>query len=134
MAKRYYVHSAVYSMPAWNTKVTHWDGIYLNDELWENNIRIIDGEVQLAVEPQGSYGTGQTVQIGVPTFTGTDVVRLGHTFYWFGYQTHLQRANLPYNGNPYGMGLNTIAVQLEVSLLKHYEMSWYVHYLMEVEI
>lgn len=134
MDKRYYVHEGVYSLPAWKLYELHWDGIYLNDELFENNIPIVDQVAWLSVTPQGSYGTYQDVMIGFPTFTNGEVVRIGHRFTWAPYQTLTLSEKLFYNGNPYGMGLNTIAIELEVTLAKHYEMSWYVHYIMEVTV
>jgi|GEM_PF-3809486 len=134
MDKKYYQHEGVYSLPAWKDYELHWDGIYLDAELFENNIPILDCTVWLSATPQGSYGTDQWLDIGFPTFTNGQVVRLGHQFRWIPYNTSTLSQKLSYNGNPYGMGLNTIAIQPSVLLVKHYVMSWHIHYIMEVWI
>lgn len=134
MTTKWYMHSNTYELPAWCYWGTAWDGIYLNDELFHQNIPIIDCVAWISVTPQGSYGTGQWVKVGFPSFTNGEVVRVGQTFDWAAYQTDTISKKLFFNGNPYGMGLNTIAFQVEVGLPKHYPMSWYVHYIMEVTV
>lgn len=134
MSKKYYQHEGVYSLPAWNEYELHWDGIYLDAELFDNNIPIQDCVAWLSATPQGSYGTDQWLLIGFPSFDGSQVVRVGHSFHWIPYSTDTLSQKLFFNGNPYGMGLNTIAIEPQVMLVKHYVMSWYVHYIMEVWI
>lgn len=134
MATKWYVHEGIYTLPAWKDYELHWDGMYLDDELFGQNIPIKDQVAWLSATPQGKYGTDQWLDVGFPTFTNGQVVRLGHQFRWRPYSDATLSAQLSYNGNPYGMGLNTIAIQPQVFLVKHYVMSWHVHYIMEVEI
>lgn len=134
MGTKFYVHEGVYSLPAWRFYELHWDGIYLDAELFDNNIPLVDQKCTIVVYPQGSYGTGQWVNVGFPTFTNGQVVRIGHQFNWPAYDTNPRSVQLSWNGNPYGMGLNTIAIELEVTLAKHYVMSWLITYALEVDI
>ena len=130
----FFTHRRTYKLPAWSTRITYYDGIYINGGFFENNISILDQVIWLYAQPQGSYFTSQWVRIGVPTYDKnlSHVTRMGHEFYWLPKSTEEQSQKLLYDSKPYGIGLNTIAVTIEVSLARHYDAYWFVHYIMEV--
>jgi hypothetical protein len=109
-----YSKKAQYVLPAWSLGVTYLDGIYFDGNLFNNNIPITGGVIHILVTPvvQATPIAVQQVDIGFPTFVNGKVVRAGHKFNWAPFTYNPLLWDFLYNGHPYGIGLNTIAVQL----------------------
>lgn len=111
MSKLYYTHNATYRMPRGHTSALYMDGIYIDGPLFENNIPVRDCVAHVQVTPRDDHWVEHGVQLGFPSFQNGDVKRIGLKFDWLPFQRHVQSKILDYHGSPYGMGLNTIAVQ-----------------------
>jgi hypothetical protein len=110
-----YSKTAQYTLPKGNWAATYMDGIYINGNLFDNNIPVIDGVIRIGVWPQNPDAVDRWANFGFPTYQNGQVIRIGHQFRWYPGSGEGQSHDLRYNGYPYGMGLNTIAVQLDVS-------------------
>jgi hypothetical protein len=135
MTKKLYTKTAQYRTPAWSLNATYMDGIYIDGGLFEENIQIVDSTVWIQVTPQNSHSVEHGVTFGFPSYQNGMVRRISVTFDWLPWQRQEQTKNLPYNGHPYGIGLNTIAAQLYVVLFPiTRDIIYDVIYTMEVEI
>jgi len=112
-----YSKTAQYILPAWSWSATYMDGIYIDGNLFDNNIRVLDGIVRIGVWPQNPDAVDRWANFGFPTYQNGQVIRIGHKFWWGPGSGAGQSYDLRYNGYPYGMGLNTIAAQLSLSPL-----------------
>jgi len=117
MATKQYSLKAQYTLPAGSFSITYMDGIYIDGDLFENNIPVRDGVIRMAVIPQAAHAVDHWANFGFPTFQNGKVVRLGHKFWWAPGESGAKNYDLRYNGYPYGMGLNTIAAELSLSPL-----------------
>lgn len=134
MAKRYYTLEKQFTLPAWSMSARHWDGIYINGVLFEQNIPVVDTVAWLQVTPQGKYTPDHWCNIGFPTFTNGEVIRIGHKFYWIPWNDTPQAEKLLYNGHPYGMGLNTISVVCTASVPYWHDIVYDVSIILEVDV
>lgn len=132
--KRWYTLEKQFKLPAWAWSARHWDGIYIDDALFENNIPLLDTVAWLQVTPDSSHWTDYYCDIGLPTFINGQVVRIGHKFYWPPFTGGSQAQKLLYNGHPYGMGLNTISVVCSVSLPITVDIIYDVSIILEVDV
>ena len=110
-----YSKTARYRLLAWDWSATYMDGIYINGALFENNIPVHDGVIRIGVWPQEAHWVDHWADFGFPTYENGKVIRMGHKFWWPPGSKEGKSYDLYYNGNPYGMGLNTIAAQLSLS-------------------
>lgn len=134
MAKRWYQHTAVYTLPKGYIYATNMDGIYIDGDLFHNNIPVLDCVLWVSVTPRASHMIEHWIRIGVPSFNNGTVERLGLMFDWLPFQSGAKSDKLFYNGNPYGMGLNTIAAQLYLSIFPLLvDVVYDVSYIMEVD-
>jgi hypothetical protein len=117
MTTKQYSLKAQYRLPAGHQSSEYMDGIYIDGGLFENNIRVLDGVIRMAVTPDAAHGTEHWAAFGFPTYQNGKVVRLGHEFHWRIMDGSAQTYDLRYNGSPYGIGLNTIAAQLYLTPL-----------------
>jgi len=117
MVTKQYSLKAQYLLPAGHMATTYMDGIYINGALFENNIPVRDGVIRIGVWPKEAHMVDHWANFGFPTFQNGKVVRLGHKFWWAPGESGAKNYDLRYNGSPYGMGLNTIAAQLNLSPL-----------------
>lgn len=114
MATKQYSLKGQYRILAGNMGATYMDGIYLDGELFDNNIPVRDGVIRIGVWPQDAHAVGHWANFGFPTFQNGQVIRMGHKLLWPPGSKEGKSYDLPYNGYPYGMGLNTIAVELSL--------------------
>lgn len=133
MAKRWYTKKAQYRLPAGSMGVIYMDGIYINGYLFENNIPVLDMVTWIQVTPQEAHAVEHLANFGFPTFRNGSVVRIGHRFWWPPGSKMAQAEKLFYSGHPYGMGLNTIAVELSLPLPITRDIIYDVSYIMEVD-
>jgi hypothetical protein len=117
MTTKYYALHRQYILPQGSFSAIYMDGIYIDGTLFSNNIPVIDGTIRIDIMPQNPDAVDRWADLGFPTFNNGQVVRVGHKFYWGPANGVAQYYDIPYNGHPYGMGLNTIAVQLSLSPL-----------------
>jgi hypothetical protein len=117
MATKFYTKKAQYRLPAWHLGATYMDGVYIDGGLFENNTPVHDGTIRMSVTPQSAPICDNWVNIGFPSFESGKVVRIGHKFWWPPFSDKAQYHDLYYNGSPYGIGLNTIAIELTLSPL-----------------
>lgn len=117
MATKYYAIKAEYRLPAWSMGATYMDGIYIDGTLFENNIPVRDGVIRIDIVPQNAHWVDHWANFGFPTYQNGQVIRIGKKFWWPPGTNHAQYYDLDYNGYPYGMGLNTIAIELSLSPL-----------------
>lgn len=116
MAKKYYAKRAVYILPAGDRGITYMDGIYIDGQLFENNIPVRDGVIRIDLQPQNEHSVHHWANFGFPSYQNGQVIRIGHNFGWSPGEDYAQYHDLEYGGHPYGMGLNTIAIQLTAAL------------------
>ena len=117
MATKYYALKKQYRLPAGSLGVTYMDGVYIDGQLFEKNIPVHDGVIRIDIVPQDWHWVDHWANFGFPTYQNGQVIRIGHKFHWPPFQVYAQAYDLDYNGHPYGMGLNTIAIQLNLSPL-----------------
>jgi hypothetical protein len=117
MATKYYAKEAQYRLPAWNYSATYMDGVYFDGNLFEKNVPIHDGIIRIDIKPQNPHWVDHWANIGFPSFNMGKVVRIGHKFWWPPGSDTAQYYDIDYNGHPYGMGLNTIVIQINLSPL-----------------
>jgi hypothetical protein len=110
-----YSKTAYYTLPALSMGATYMDGIYIDGSLFDNNKRVIDGTIRIGVWPQQTHVVMHLANFGFPSFQNGRVVRIGHEFAWPAGQKAGLSYDIPYNGFPYGIGLNTIGVQLRLN-------------------
>lgn len=135
MSKLWYTEDAVYLLPARKTYAIAMDGIYLDGNLFDNNIPVLDCIAWISVAPRYSHMIGHWITFGFPSYKYGSVERLGIRFNWLPFQTHTQSDKLLYNGHPYGMGLNTIAVEMYLDIFPlTRDVVYDVSYIMEVDI
>jgi len=134
MAKRWYTKDAVYVLPKGNLYAPALDGIYINADLFENNIPVQDCVLWITIQPRSGHSFVHKADFGVPSFQAGQVIRLSHEFWWSLGQSHSQAAKIHYNGNPYGMGLNTIAVEMRIDAWITRDVVYDVSYIMEVDV
>jgi hypothetical protein len=108
---------AQYRLPAGSMAAIYMDGVYINGNLFDDNIPVRDGVVRIGVWPKVAHWVDHWANFGIPTFKNGKVVRLGHKFWWPPGSKEGKSYDLYYDGHPYGMGLNTIAAQLSLSPL-----------------
>jgi hypothetical protein len=117
MAIKQYPLKAQYRILAGSFSADYIDGVYIDGGLFENNNRITDGVIRMAVIPQNPDAVDRWANFGFPTFQNGKVIRLGHKFWWPPGNGNAQNYDLRYNGAPYGIGLNTIAAELSLAPL-----------------
>lgn len=133
MAKSQYTLNAVYRLPAGNTYAIAMDGIYIDGVLFDNNIPLVDCVVDVSAKPRDSHMIAHWVNFGFPSYKNGKVERIGLRMDWLPFQTHTQTERLLYYGYPYGMGLNTIAVEMRLDVFPlTRDVVYDVNYLMEV--
>jgi hypothetical protein len=103
-----------YYVPAGEMYYVYIDGVYIDGELFDKNIPVRDGTIHMVVAPQTADFIDKSLDVGFPTFKDGKVIRIGHGFSWGPNDISTQSYDLAYDGHPYGMGLNTIVVQLNV--------------------
>lgn len=109
-----YFKKAQYRLKSGHMSAIYMDGIYIDGKLFDSNIPVRDGVIRIDIQPQAPHVVDHHADFGFPTFQNGRVVRLGHKFWWPPGSNEAQYYDLPYNGHPYGMGLNTIAIQLSL--------------------
>lgn len=136
MAKKWYEKTALYTLPAWWLYNIQVDAIHIDSGLFETNTRVIDCILWISVKPRDKHGLGHSIDFGVPSYQlYGSVTRLNKMFGWAAWNNDAQSDKIFYNGNPYGMGLNTIAVEMRLSLVPLTSTIYYdVSYIMEVDI
>lgn len=135
MSKLWYTHNATYRMPAGKILALYMDGIYIDGSLFENNIPLLDCVAHIQVKPRDYHLVEHGVEFGFPSFQNGQVKRIALEFDWLPFQEHKQSKILDYYGNPYGMGLNTIAVQPYIVIFPiPFDIIYDVSYTMEVDV
>lgn len=133
MSKLYYTHNATYRMPAGKIQALYMDGIYIDGALFDRNIPVTDCKINITVTPRDDHMVGHGVDFGFASYRNGQVLRIALSFYWHPFQQDVQSKQLDWNGNPYGMGLNPIAVQPSIILFPIFvDIIYDVKYLMEV--
>lgn len=117
MGQKYYSLERQYKLPSGSFGVTYMDGIYIDGWLFEKNIPVRDGTIRIDVKPRETHWVDHWANFGFPTYQNGQVVRMGHKFWWPPFNNEGQAHYLDYNGHPYGMGLNTIAIEFSLSPL-----------------
>lgn len=105
---------AQYRLSAGGLDAIYMDGIYIDGSLFEDNIPVRDGVVRIGIWPQLSHAVGHSATFGIPIFKNGKVTNLRHKFLWLPGSKEGQSYDLRYDGHPWGMGLNTIAVLLSL--------------------
>ena len=101
-----------YKIPAGQFYASYMDGVYIDGDLFKQNMPVRDGTIHIVVSPQAADGYDKYIDFGFPTYQNGQVLRIHHKFNWTKYQGVVtQSYDLLYNGYPYGMGLNTIAIE-----------------------
>lgn len=135
MTKKYYTKTAQYWTPAGHTDAMYMDGIYIDGGLFKENVPLIDCVVWIQVTPQNSHWVEHGIVFGFPSYQNGVVKRIAVDFDWLPWQMDEKTKGLPYNGHPYGIGLNTIAAQLYTVIFPiTRDIVYDVIYTMEVEI
>jgi hypothetical protein len=114
MATKEYQFWGQYPVPAGDIYAAHMDGVYIDGVLFENNVQVTDGTVHIVVAPQSADFIDKYLRVGLPTYENGEVIRVGHKFSWSPNSLATQSYDIDYAGHPYGIGLNTIAVEIEL--------------------
>lgn len=114
MATRWYTKTAQYTLPAWNLLYFAIDGMYIDGYLFENNVTVLDNILWLSIKPTASHIVGHGINFSLPSFNGTTVKFLYKAFTWLPFQDHAQSDKIFCNGQPYGMGVNTLGVSMAI--------------------
>lgn len=114
MATKYYAVQRQYKLPAGSFGTTYMDGVYIDGGLFENNVPVRDGVIRIDIKPRETHWVDHWANFGFPTYRNGQVIRIGHKFTWAAFTGQAQAYDLDYNGYPYGIGLNTIAIELSL--------------------
>jgi len=117
MITKQYSLKAQYRIEAGHFAASYLDGIYINGALFENNLPVRDGVIRIACIPKDTHAVDHWANFGFPSFQNGKVERIGHKFWWAPFEGGGKTYDIRYNGFPYGMGLNTIAAELNLSPL-----------------
>jgi len=103
-----------YKVPALTAYWVYMDGVYIDGDLFENNVPVRDGTIHLSASPQSADLAIKSLEVHAPTYQNGQVDSIGHIFSWPLNAVATLSADLDYNGHPYGMGLNVLYVYLAV--------------------
>jgi hypothetical protein len=116
MAVLQYPKKAQYITPAWSFGVVYLDGIYLDGNLFKNNMPILNGVIHISVTPTAAQAAPHSIGISFQTYQNGQVIPIAHVFSWLPLQGGSQLYD--FNDNyPYGMGLNFIYIMTQVDLI-----------------
>lgn len=135
MATRRWTVTGQYRLPAGKINAVDLAAFYIDGDLFTYNIPVVDGKLMISVKPQNGHTLKHWFDVGIPSFRNGVVERIGHQFSWWPQQNHWQSGTIFYNGYPYGMGLNTVGINMTVDtfpLLR--DIVYDASFTMEVEI
>jgi|GEM_PF-4116658 len=135
MATRRWSLSAQYRLPSGKIYDVDLAAFYIDGDLFVYNVPVLDGKLMISVKPQNTHTLKHLIDIGIPSFKNGVVERIAKDFVWWPGQNHWQSGTIFYNGYPYGMGLNTVGIVMQVDtfpLLR--DIVYDVNLTMEVEI
>lgn len=113
MAKRWYLKTTQYTLPAWNVWAALLDGLYINGELFEGNIPLQDLVVWISVQPDAYHIVNHAVTFNIAVYQNGTVNFLHKTFMWYIGQGQAQSDKIFTNGQPYGIGVNMFGVSCQ---------------------
>lgn len=131
---RVYRWAGKYTLPAWYPTAYKIDGIYVNENLFENNRNPTDSRLMIIITPSTGLTLAQKVVFAVPSYNNGQVEYLEANFLWTIGQSHEQIKFIDYGGHPYGMGLNIIQLVIWLGAVLPYKIEYDVRYTMEVII
>lgn len=114
MSKRWYNLEGQYRLPAGKLYAIALAAVYIDGDLFHYNIPIVDGRLLIWVKPQNTHTLLHRIDFGIPSFQNGVVERIATRFDWWPGQDHWQSGSIEYMGYPYGMGVNTIAIEMYV--------------------
>lgn len=116
MAKKYYLKETQYTLPAWNIVRAEPDALYIDGDLFSNNIPVLDNVFWISVQPDAWHIIGHQIEFVLATFNrSTNTVEfLSKTFYWAPGESATKSGKVFCNGNPYGMGVNMFGVNIQI--------------------
>jgi hypothetical protein len=132
--KRYYSHTKTVTMPAGYRNGVAVDGIYINDDLWQNYTPLIDAVATISVTPDGWKVVGHGIVLFFPSFNNGVFKRLSVNFSWLPFESGMRQKTLAFNGHPYGIGLNLITLYpFTDPLPSPYAIAYSISYQLEVD-
>ena len=99
-----------YKIPAGASIYNTVDGLYIDGDLFSNNMPVRDGIIHLVVTPQSANLIDKRINISIPIYKDGKVSTIGHEFHWYPGTISTLTYDIDYEGYPYGMGLNLIAI------------------------
>jgi hypothetical protein len=131
----HYTKGNSYILPAGDLLAWSVDGIYVNGDLFHNNIRLVDATLHVRVTPDARHDGVPTIELRIPVFQNGIVEYWGDYAAWAPHESGEKSFDIATNGNPYGVGLYLIGVTMSLSLLHPLinDVIFYVAYDMEVE-
>jgi len=137
MAKRYYTKGASYVHPAGTIPpaVASIDGLYVNSDLFENNIPVMDATLHVRVSPDARHDCNHSFRIFMPIYNGS-VSWVDGAAGWNVFESGERSFDIASNGNPYGIGLYSFYIFMEINtgIPIFNDIIYYVAYEMEVDI
>jgi hypothetical protein len=116
MATKWYTKNAQFKLPAWQAMAYYLDGLYINDDLFYNNIPVQDMVVWISVQPDTWHIVQHQIAFDIASYNhSTHKVEFLHKlFAWAIGHSEPKSDKIFCNGNPYGMGLNPFWSSIEI--------------------